>query len=115
MRGFLPEISFVGSGTTAAVAQKMGRRYIGIEMGEHAVTHCVPRLIKVVDGEKGGISEVIDWRGGGGFRFYQMGEAAFDSGRRIRDGLRFPLPAPHVWFSETRVPWNGKGKSPLLR
>ncbi len=48
--------SFLGSGTTAAVAQKMGRRYIGIEMGDHAVTHCQPRLQKVVDGEQGGIS-----------------------------------------------------------
>src|SRR5258708_12536277 len=83
-------------------------------MGEHAVTHCVPRLIKVVDGEKGGISEVIDWRGGGGFRFYQLGEPAFDSEGRIRDGIRFPVLAAHVWFSETGVPWNGKGKSPLL-
>ena len=51
--------SFLGSGTTAAVAQKMGRRYIGIEMGEHAVTHCVPRLKKVVDGEQGGISKLV--------------------------------------------------------
>ena len=49
--------SFLGSGTTAAVAHKMGRRYIGIEMGEHARTHCVPRLQKVIDGEQGGISE----------------------------------------------------------
>jgi adenine-specific DNA-methyltransferase len=106
--------SFLGSGTTAAVAQKMGRRYIGIEMGEHAVTHCVPRLRKVVDGEKGGISEGIGWRGGGGFRFYQLGEPAFDSDGRIRDGIRFAVLAAHVWFSETGTPWNGKGKSPLL-
>jgi adenine-specific DNA-methyltransferase len=48
--------SFLGSGTTAAVAHKMGRRYIGIEMGDHAVTHCVPRLQKVIEGEQGGIS-----------------------------------------------------------
>lgn len=106
--------SFLGSGTTAAVAQKMGRRYIGIEMGEHAVTHCVPRLIKVIDGEQGGISESLDWQGGGGFRFYQLGEPAFDSEGRIRDGIRFPVLAAHVWFSETGTPWNGKGKSPLL-
>lgn len=53
--------SFLGSGTTAAVAHKMGRRYIGIEMGEHAVTHCVPRLQKVVDGEQGGISQAVNW------------------------------------------------------
>lgn len=49
--------SFLGSGTTAAVAHKMGRRYIGVEMGDHAATHCQPRLKKVVDGEQGGISE----------------------------------------------------------
>ena len=53
--------SFLGSGTTAAVAHKMGRRYIGIEMGEHAVTHCLPRLKKVIDGEQGGISKGVIW------------------------------------------------------
>ena len=77
----------LGSGTTAAVAQKMGRRYIGIEMGAHAVTHCVTRLKKVIDGEKGGISEGVDWRGGGGFRFYQLGEPAFNSEGRIATAL----------------------------
>ncbi len=106
--------SVLGSGTTAAVAHKMGRRYIGIEMGEHAVTHCVPRLQKVVDGEPGGISESVGWKGGGGFRFYRLGEPAFDAEGRIRDGIRFPILAAHVWFSETGTPWNGKGKSPLL-
>jgi adenine-specific DNA-methyltransferase len=106
--------SFLGSGTTAAVAQKMGRRYIGIEMGEHAVTLCLPRLRKVVDGEQGGISESFNWRGGGGFRFFRLGEPAFDPEGRIRDDIRFPVLAAHVWFSETGTPWNGKGKSPLL-
>ena len=92
----------------------MGRRYIGIEMGEHAVTHCVPRLKKVIEGEQGGISESVNWQGGGGFRFYRLGEPAFDAEGRIRDGIRFPILAAHVWFSETGTPWNGKGKSPLL-
>ena len=55
--------SFLGSGTTAAVAHKMGRRWIGIEMGEHAATHCLPRLQKVIDGEQGGISKAVAWRG----------------------------------------------------
>jgi hypothetical protein len=59
--------SFLGSGTTAAVAHKMGRRYIGIEMGEHASTHCLPRLEKVIAGEQGGVSEAVGWQGGGGF------------------------------------------------
>ena len=92
----------------------MGRRYIGIEMGEHAVTHCVPRLKKVIDGEKGGISENVNWQGGGGFRFYRLGEPAFNAEGRIRDGIRFPILAAHIWFSETGTPWNGRGKSPLL-
>ena len=52
---------FLGSGTTAAVAHKMGRRYIGVEMGEHAITHCVPRLKKVIEGEQGGISKLVNW------------------------------------------------------
>lgn len=70
--------SFLGSGTTAAVAHKMNRRYIGIEMGEHAKTHCAARLQKVIDGEQGGISKDVNWQGGGGFRFYHLGEAIFD-------------------------------------
>ena len=60
--------SFLGSGTTAAVAHKMRRRWIGIEMGDHAATHCLPRLQKVIDGEQGGISKAVGWQGGGGFR-----------------------------------------------
>ena len=65
--------SFLGSGTTAAVAHKMGRRYIGIEMGEHAYTHCKVRLDKVISGEDmGGITEATGWSGGGGYRFYEL-------------------------------------------
>lgn len=64
--------SFLGSGTTAAVAHKMGRRYIGIELGNHAYTHCVPRMQKVIEGEQGGISKAINWQGGGGFKFYEL-------------------------------------------
>ncbi len=64
--------SFLGSGTTAAVAHKMGRRYIGIEMGEHAYTHCKKRLDMVIDGEQGGISKAVNWQGGGGYRFYEL-------------------------------------------
>ncbi|MBM6583366.1 site-specific DNA-methyltransferase [Microvirga sp. BT689] len=106
--------SFLGSGTTAAVAHKMGRRYIGIEMGEHAVTHCAPRLSKVIEGEQGGISKSVDWQGGGGFRFYRLGPPVFDEDGHIRSDIRFPTLAAHVWFSETNMPWTGKGKSPLL-
>lgn len=65
--------SFLGSGTTAAVAHKMGRRWIGIELGEHCHTHCLPRLKKVVDGaDPGGITEAVGWKGGGGFRYYRL-------------------------------------------
>ena len=97
--------SFLGSGTTAAVAHKMGRRWIGIEMGEHAVTHCAPRLNKVIEGEQGGISKAVGWQGGGGFRFYRLGPPAFDANGRIRSDVRFPVLAAHLWFSETGRPW----------
>lgn len=62
---------FLGSGTTAAVAHKMGRRYIGIEQGDHAVTYCARRLHKVVNGESGGASAQAGWTGGGSFGFYE--------------------------------------------
>jgi len=65
--------SFAGSGTTGAVAHKMGRRWIMIELGEHCHTHIIPRLKKVIDGEdQGGISKAVDWQGGGGFRYYKL-------------------------------------------
>lgn len=65
--------SFLGSGTTSAVAQKMRRKYIGIEMGDHAYTHCFPRLKMVTDGtDQGGVSKSQNWIGGGGFKFYEL-------------------------------------------
>ena len=65
--------SFAGSGTTGAVAHKMGRRWIMVELGEHCHTHIVPRLKKVVDGQDpGGITKAVNWRGGGGFRYYRL-------------------------------------------
>lgn len=65
--------SFAGSGTTGAVAHKMGRRWIMIELGEHCHTHIIPRLKKVIDGEdKGGITESVGWKGGGGFRYFRI-------------------------------------------
>jgi len=97
--------SFLGSGTTAAVAHKMGRRYIGIEMGDHAVSHCRPRLTRVIDGEQGGVSEAVGWSGGGGFRFYELGPAVFDETGQIRPDIVFPLLAAHIWFAETGTPW----------
>lgn len=65
--------SFLGSGTTSAVAHKMNRKWIGIELGDHAYTHCMPRMKKVVDGlDEGGITKTQEWQGGGGFKFYNL-------------------------------------------
>lgn len=65
--------SFAGSGTTGAVAHKMGRRWIMVELGEHCHTHIIPRLKKVIDDkDKGGVSESVGWSGGGGFRYYSL-------------------------------------------
>ena len=96
--------SFLGSGTTAAVAHKMGRHYIGVEMGDHAKTHCANRLKKVVDGEQGGISGAVNWKGGGGFLFFKLGEAVFDSQRRIKKDISFENLAAHIYFTETKTP-----------
>lgn len=106
--------SFLGSGTTAAVAHKMGRRYIGVEMGEHAMTHCVPRLKKVIEGEQSGISEAVGWKGGGGFRFYRLGVPVFDERGLVSEGIRFASLAAHLWFLETGIPFSGHANSPFL-
>ena len=72
-KGDLVLDSFAGTGTTGAVAQKMGRRWIMVELGEHCHTHIVPRLKKVVDGQDpGGVTELTGWNGGGGFRYYRL-------------------------------------------
>ena len=107
--------SFLGSGTTAAVAQKMGRRFIGIEMGDHAVTHCQPRQVKVTDGEQGGISKAQNWEGGDGFRFYRLGSPVFDDMGQLQPDIRFPTLAAHIWFSEFNHPWTpASAVSPFL-
>lgn len=64
--------SFAGSGTTAATAHKMNRKWITIELGEQAYTHCKVRLDRVIDGEQGGISKAVNWKGGGGYKFYEL-------------------------------------------
>lgn len=72
-KGDLVMDSFLGSGTTAAVAHKMGRRYVGIEMGDHAYTHCKVRLDKIINGtDEGGITQAANWKQGGGYRFYEL-------------------------------------------
>ena len=74
--------SFAGSGTTGAVAHKMGRRWIMVELGEHCHTHIIPRLKKVIDGEdQGGISKAVNWRGGGGFRYYRLAPSLLERDR----------------------------------
>jgi adenine-specific DNA-methyltransferase len=74
--------SFAGSGTTGAVAHKMGRRWIMIELGEHCHTHIIPRLKMVVDGEdQGGISKTVNWQGGGGFRYYSLAPSLLEQDR----------------------------------
>lgn len=95
--------SFLGSGTTAAVAHKMSRRYIGIEMGGHSKTHCIPRLLNVIEGEQGGISKTVNWQGGGGFSFYTLGEAVFDANGHIAPSVRFNALAAYIWLLETKT------------
>jgi adenine-specific DNA-methyltransferase len=74
--------SFAGSGTTGAVAHKMGRQWIMVEIGDHADTHIVPRLQKVIDGtDQGGISKAVDWQGGGGFRYYTLAPSLLEKDR----------------------------------
>ena len=104
--------SFLGSGTTAAVAHKMRRRWIGIEMGEHAATHCLPRLQKVIDGEQGGISKALEWAGGGSFRFMRLGEAVFDEAGRINPAVRFSVLAAFVWQQETGASFDQHSAKP---
>ena len=106
--------SFLGSGTTAAVAHKMGRAWIGVEMGDHARSHCATRMKKVIEGEQGGISKDVGWQGGGGFRFVTLGPRVYDENGVIAPEVRFADLARHVWFLETRRPLDGTPASPLL-
>ena len=72
--------SFAGSGTTGAVAHKMGRRWILVELGEHCHTHIIPRLQKVIDGDDaGGITKDVGWQGGGGFRYYRLAPSLLET------------------------------------
>lgn len=78
--------SFAGSGTTGAVAHKMGRRWIMVELEEHCHTHIIPRLKKVIDGEdKGGVTEATGWRGGGGFRYFKLAPSLLEKDKWGRE------------------------------
>ena len=104
--------SFLGSGTTAAVAHKMGRRWIGVEMGDHARTHCAVRLRKVVEGEQGGISKAVKWNKGGGFHFLELGEVLRDGKGAIRTEITWDALAAHLWWSETKTGFWAAGSAP---
>jgi adenine-specific DNA-methyltransferase len=106
--------AYLGSGTTVAVAHKMGRRYIGIERGEHAITKCLPRLKMVIDSEQSGISKTVNWQGGGGFRFHTLGEPVFDADGGIHPAVRFAALATYLWHFETGEPARQTFDSPLL-
>ena len=94
---------FLGSGTTAAVAHKMGRHYICIERGEHAVTKCLPRLRAVIGGDQNGVSQSVGWQDGGGFSFYTLGEAVFNANGQISANVRFNSLAAYIWLLETKT------------
>jgi adenine-specific DNA-methyltransferase len=93
--------AYAGTGTTAAVAHKLGRRWITIEDGEHMHTHCRPRLMATIDGDQGGVSEQVNWEGGGGFVYMKLGPTIFDEKGQIRAGTKFEHLAAHIWFAET--------------
>lgn len=113
-KGDLVLDSFLGSGSTAAVAMKMQRSFIGIEIGEQAVSHCFTRLKNVVNKDKTGISNDVNWQGGGGFRFMKLGEAVFDEYGCLNAAIKFPTLAAHVWYLETKTPLQNKPDTPLL-
>lgn len=76
--------SFLGSGTTAAVAHKMGRKWVGIELGDHAYSLCIPRLNSIIDGNDDiGITKFVNWQGGGGYRFYELAPSLLVKNERI--------------------------------
>lgn len=98
--------SFLGSGTTVAVAHKMRRRYIGVEMGPQAVTHVLPRLERVIESEQGGISKAVNWQGGGGVSFYTLGSSIFDDNGFLNTDVKFKDLASYVWWLETKFALN---------
>lgn len=108
--------TFAGSGTTGAVAHKLGRKHISVEMGDHAMSHVVPRFSKVIEGERGGISRALKWTGGGGFRYCTLGEPLFDPEGNVSPAVTFPDLAAHVFFCETGspIPKRADPSSPLI-
>ena len=83
-------------------------------MGEHALTHCVPRLKKVIEGEQGGMSVPLEWTGGGGFSFYTLGDAAFDEHGQLTPSVSFAILGAYVWHLETGTPGQQEFATPFL-
>ncbi len=109
--------SFAGSGTSGHAVSQLNiregsnRRWIMIELDhDNAENTVIPRMEKVIDG----CSDSQIEKHGGGFRFYRLGARAFDENGRICSDIRFPVLAAHIWFSETKTPWNSSGNSAAL-
>ena len=109
--------SFAGSGTTGTTAQKMGRKFIMVEMGDHASSAIVPRLQKVIEGrDQGGVTEAYAWVAGGGYRFCTLGEPLFDADGNVNAVVTFADLAAHVFFCDTGspIPKRADGASSLI-
>lgn len=109
--------AFAGSGTTGAVAHKMKRRWIMVESEDYCKTLVASRLDRIIEGkDEIGITEVVDWREGGGFRYCTLGDPLFDANGQVHSSVKFPDLARHVYFTETGEPLpKGKnGRTPLL-
>jgi len=92
--------SFGGSGSTAATGHKLNRQWVTIEMEEHAQTHILQRLKNVVNGDKTGISDLVNWKGGGGFQYCELSEPLFDEYSLLNENISFNVLAKHLYFTE---------------
>ena len=106
--------SYLGSGTTSSVAQKMNRNYIGIEIGDHAITHIVPRMQKVINGEQGGISKDERWEGGGGYKFYRLGDPLYDDDGLLNKNVNVKELGAFIFYKETQTSIPENSAPPFL-
>lgn len=98
--------SFGGSGSTAATAHKLNRKWVTVEMEDHAETHILQRLTNVVNGDKTGISDSVNWKGGGGFQFCELSEPLLDEFGLLSDKVSFEMLAKHIYFTEFGIALN---------